>query len=179
MRIKSPHTLFLSLFGAMLIGSPVLAPALAIAAPADPAKADPATIVTATANSAGVLRLRSNHNVDETVARIRTALAAKGIRFFDAIDQHALADDAKLALGKSTLVLFGNPPLGVQFLQANRYAGLDWPVRMLVVEESDGSVWLAWNDFAWIKQRYALTDRDAQINMANEVAASIATEAAR
>lgn len=157
-----------------LIGSTILLGAAPIAA-----QTERAAPITTVANSAGVLRLRSHHGVDETVARIRSALAAKGIRFFDMIDQNALAADAKLTLGKSTLVLFGNPPLGVQFLQANRYAGLDWPVRMLVVEEADGSVWLAWSDFGWIKQRYALTDRDAQIKMAGEVTASIATEAAR
>jgi uncharacterized protein (DUF302 family) len=75
------------------------------------------------------------------------------------------------------LVLFGNPPLGVQFLQSNPYAGLDWPVRMLVVEESDGSVWVAWSDFGFVRQRYGIADKDAQFKMASEVAASIATAA--
>lgn len=132
----------------------------------------------AVATAKGVLRLRSTHSVDETVARVRAAVAAKGVRFFDAIDQSALGKEAGLTVQKSTLVLFGNPPLGVQFLQANRYAGLDWPVRMLVTEEADGSVWLAWTDFGYIAKRYAITNRAAQFKMASEVAASIATEAA-
>lgn len=133
---------------------------------------------TPVAGAEGVIRLRSTHNVADTVDRIKTALAAKGIRFFAAINQAGLAGDAKLALQPSTLVLFGNPPLGVQFLQANRYAGLDWPVRMLVVQEADGGVWLAWTDFNWIKRRYGLKGLDVQIKMATEVAASIAVEAA-
>ena len=129
--------------------------------------------------SDGVIRIRSAHSVDETAARAKAAVEAKGIRFFDIIDQSALARSADLPLGKSTLLLFGNPPLGVQFLQANRYAGLDWPVRMLIVEEADGSVWIAWTDFAWMGRRYALKDRGAQIRMATEVAATIASEAAQ
>lgn len=134
---------------------------------------------TPVSNADGVIRLRSAHGVDETVARVKAAVAVKGVRFFDAIDQAQLGKDAGLATSRSTLVLFGNPPLGVQFLQANRYAGLDWPVRMLVVEEADGSVWLAWTDFAYIADRYRITDRAAQLKMASEVAASIAADAAQ
>lgn len=127
----------------------------------------------------GVVRLRSSHSVPETVARLKAAVEAMGIRYFDAIDQHALAEGAKLKIGPSTLVIFGNPPLGVQFLQSNRYAGLDWPVRMLVTEENDGSVWLAWSDFNWIARRYGIRDKDAQLKMATEVASGLAAQAAK
>lgn len=125
----------------------------------------------------GVLRLKSANSFDETVARLKADVQAKGIRFFDAIDQSALGAQANLKTGRSTLVLFGNPPLGVQFLQSNPYAGLDWPVRMLVVEQADGSVWVAWSDFGFIGQRYAIADKDPQLKMAGEVAMSIATAA--
>jgi hypothetical protein len=79
----------------------------------------------------GVLRVQSTHVFDETVARLQSAVAGKGVKFFDAIDQGGLGADAGLPIGLSTLVLFGNPPLGVQFLQSNPYSGLDWPVHDL------------------------------------------------
>lgn len=126
----------------------------------------------------GVVRVRSSHSFDETVTRLRAAIAAKGVRYFDAIDQQALGAEAKLSIGKSVIVRFGNPPLGVQFLQANRYAGLDWPVRMLVVEEADGSTWLAWTDFRFMAKRYGITTQGAQFKMAAEVAGAIAADAA-
>lgn len=129
-------------------------------------------------NAEGVVRLRSMHAFDETVGRLKAAIAAKGVRFFDALDQQQLGADAKLSIGKSVIVRFGNPPLGVQFLQANRYAGLDWPVRMLVVEEADGSVWLAWTDFVFMAKRYRITTLDPQFKMAAEVARAIAADAA-
>ncbi len=125
----------------------------------------------------GVIRLKSANSFDETVVRLKADIQAKGIRFFDLIDQSSLGAQANLKTARSTLVLFGNPPLGVQFLQSNPYAGLDWPVRMLVVQESDGSVWVAWSDFGFIRQRYGIADKDAQFKMAGEVAASIATAA--
>ncbi|MFM9937384.1 MAG: DUF302 domain-containing protein, partial [Novosphingobium sp.] len=120
----------------------------------------------------------SSHSFDETVTRLKAAIAAKGVRYFDAIDLQQLGKDANLPISRSTIVRFGNPPLGIQFLQANRYAGLDWPVRMLVLEEADGSVWLAWQDFGFIAKRYGVTTLDPQFKMATEVAGSIAADAA-
>lgn len=132
-----------------------------------------------TAEASGVLRVASTHSVEETVARIKSSVEAKGIRYFTALDQQQLGASANLPIRKSTLVLFGNPPLGVQFIQANPYAGLDWPVRMLVRETADGSTEIAYTDFAFIGQRYGITGKDAQLKMASEVAATVAGEAAQ
>ena len=129
----------------------------------------------ASATAQGVVKQRSDYGFDETVVRLKADIAAKGIRFFDEIDQQKLGAGANLPIGRSTLLLFGNPPLGVQFLQSNPLAGLDWPVRMLVIQDDDGTVWVSWTDFGFVASRYQLADRDAQIAMASEVAASIAS----
>jgi len=147
----------------------------AIGSPAVAANAQP----TAATNASGVLRVASNHSVEDTVARIKSSVEVKGIRYFFAIDQQQLGQSANLPIRKSMLVLFGNPPLGVQFIQANPYAGLDWPVRMLVRETADGSTEIAYTDFAFIAQRYGITGKDAQLKMASEVAATVAGEAAQ
>jgi uncharacterized protein (DUF302 family) len=156
-----------------------LAAAIMLAAPAVHARpAGPESPIAQPVPAAdGVVRLRSANGFDETVARLKADVQAKGIRFFDAIDQAGLGASADLKIRRSTLVLFGNPPLGVQFLQSNPYAGLDWPVRMLVLEDMDGTVWVAWTDFGFIAQRYGITDKAPQFKMAGEVAGSIATAA--
>ena len=145
---------------------------LALCAGAAAAVADPGSPAQAPAQ--GVIRIKSAYGFDDTVTRIKADIATKGIQFFTEIDQSKLGDGAKIALRPSKLLLFGNPPLGVQFLTANPYAGLDWPVRILVHQEADGSVWVAYTDFNFIATRYELKDRDAQIKMASEVAGSIA-----
>jgi uncharacterized protein (DUF302 family) len=48
-------------------------------------------------------------------------------------------------------------------------------VRVLVVEEADGSVWVAWTDFAWIARRHGIADREQQFAMATSVVDSIAS----
>ncbi|MDH4289318.1 MAG: DUF302 domain-containing protein, partial [Aquincola sp.] len=88
----------------------------------------------------GVVRVKSAYPVDETIARLKADIAAKGIRFFAEIDQTQLAQGAGISLHRSTLLEFGNPPLGTQFITARAEAGLDWPVRLLVTQDERGDV---------------------------------------
>jgi uncharacterized protein (DUF302 family) len=125
----------------------------------------------------GVIRVRSAFTFDETVTRIEAAVRANKIRFFGEIDQANLAAGARIKLSPSKLLLFGNPPLGVQLLTSNPYAGLDWPVRMLVRQDADGAVWVAYTDFGFIAHRYGITDRDAVVAMATKVSALVASSA--
>jgi uncharacterized protein (DUF302 family) len=125
------------------------------------------------ADGDGLIKVKSAYPVDETIARIQADIASKGIRFFEAVDQARLAADAGIALRRSTLLVFGNPPLGAQFLTSNPYAGLDWPVRLLVVQEESGDVVVAYTDFAWIAKRHHIEDRQAQFAMASQVVESI------
>ena len=139
-----------------------------------PIRAEPAA---PPADDSGVTRRASAYGIDETLARLKADIAAKGIKFFSEIDQSDLGKAANVALGRSVLIQFGNPPLGLQFLTASPYAGLDWPVRMLVFEDADRHVWIAYTDFGYIAKRHRIANRDAQFKMASEVAASIARSA--
>jgi uncharacterized protein (DUF302 family) len=126
----------------------------------------------------GVIKVKSVYAMDETIARLKQDIAAKGILFFDQIDQSQLAANADIQLRPSTLLIFGNPPLGTQFITANPNAGLDWPVRLLVTQDADGTVWAIYTDFDYIKRRHGITDRDAQFTMASEVIDSITSSVA-
>jgi uncharacterized protein (DUF302 family) len=121
----------------------------------------------------GLIKVRSAYSMDETIARIRKDIEAKGIMFFQAVDQADLAAKAGIRLRPSTLLTFGNPPLGAQFLTSNPYSGLDWPVRLLVLQDEQGVVWTAWTDFAWIARRHHIGDRTEQFAKATSVVESI------
>jgi uncharacterized protein (DUF302 family) len=121
----------------------------------------------------GIVRVKSSYNFQETIARLKKDIAAKGIRFFSEIDQTELAAEAGIKLNPSTLLVFGNPPLGTQFMTANPNAGLDWPVRLLVIQDSAGAVWTVYTDFAWIAARHGIVNRTDQFKMASMVIASI------
>jgi uncharacterized protein (DUF302 family) len=121
----------------------------------------------------GVVRVHSAYSMQDTIARIKGDVEGKGIKFFAEIDQAKLAHDAGIELRPSTLLIFGNPPLGAQFLTSNPDAGLDWPVRLLVRQDESGNVWAVYTDFAWIAHRFGVTDREAQFKMASMVISSI------
>lgn len=121
----------------------------------------------------GIVRVKSAVPMAEAISRIKADIAAKGIKFFIEVDQSKLAADAGIKLRPSTLLIFGNPPLGTQFITSNPNAGLDWPVRLLLTQDDNGDVWAVWTDFAWIARRHNIRDREAQFTMATTVVRSI------
>jgi uncharacterized protein (DUF302 family) len=122
----------------------------------------------------GIVKIKSAYSRAETIARVKQDIAAKGIRFFDEIDQSQLAADAGIQIRPSTLLVFGNPPLGTQFIRSNSLAGLDWPVRLLVFEDEQGQVWTAYTDFSYIARRHDIREMDQEaFNKATGVIESI------
>lgn len=92
------------------------------------------------AENDGVVRVASAVPIEEAGKRVKQAIAEKGIQFFSEIDQAALAAKVGIKLRPSVLLVFGNPPLGTQFITANPNAGLDWPVRLLLTQDESGQV---------------------------------------
>ena len=157
---------------ALLIGAiMVSAGLLAAAAPLTDARSPAAA-------SDGAVAVRSAYPMSETVERLKQDIANKGLTFFVAIEQSKLAGDAGVKLPPSTLLIFGNPALGAQFITSNPVAGLDWPVRLLVFQDESGAVWTAYTDFRWIARRHQIKDRDAAFGKASEVIASITSSVA-
>ena len=132
-----------------------------------------ASSVVTVAGNDGIVRVKSAYPIGETIDRLKKDIADKGIKFFSEIDQSKLAGDAGIKLRPSVLLIFGNPPLGTQFITANPNAGLDWPVRLLVFENDKGEVWTVYTDFDWIARRHGIKSRGDQFKMASTVIGSI------
>ena len=151
------------MFIRLICSALLMAGALALA-PIGPAQA---------AGGDGIVKFKSAYSMPDTIERMKKDIAAKGIKFFDEIDQSKLAADAGITLLPSTLLVFGNPPLGTLFITSDPDAGLDWPVRLLVYQDAKGNVWVAYTDFAWIARRHGITNRKKEFKMASEVISSI------
>ena len=100
----------------------------------------------------GLISLRSAHSGQETIARVEAELAAKGVTVFAKIDHVAGASAAGMTLRLTTLII------SATHAQARRgqRAGIDLPLKALVWEDGDGTVWLSYNDPAWIARRHSL-----------------------
>jgi uncharacterized protein (DUF302 family) len=125
----------------------------------------------------GIVRIASGYPLEETITRIKDDIKQKGIMLFDDIDQAKLAAGAGIVLHPSRLIVFGNPPLGTLFITADAEAGLDWPVRLLVYENDNGKVWMAYTDFGWTARRHKIRNRTKEFAMASEVITSITASA--
>ncbi|MDX2204997.1 MAG: DUF302 domain-containing protein [Hyphomicrobiaceae bacterium] len=137
-----------------------------------------AVATTATDVEDGIVHVRSAYTYAETIERLQRDIAAKGIRMFAVVDQSGLAAAAGVPLAPSTLLIFGNPPLGAQFITSRASAGLDWPVRLLVQQDERGAVWARYTDFAWIARRHRIEDRKEAFEKAAGVIASITSSVA-
>lgn len=127
-----------------------------------------------TAGANGIVVVKSVYSFEDTVVRIKKDVGAKGIRFFDEINQAELAKRAGVKILPSTLLVFGNPPLGTLFIKSNPLAGLDWPVRVLVTQDEKGDVSVAYTDFAYIARRHDIKGADLEsFKTASGVIASI------
>jgi uncharacterized protein (DUF302 family) len=104
----------------------------------------------------GLISLRSAHSGQETIARVEAELAAKGVTVFAKIDHVAGASAAGMTLRLTTLIIFGNARAGTPLTQTCQRAGIDLPLKALVWEDGYGTVWLSYNDPAWIARRHSL-----------------------
>jgi uncharacterized protein (DUF302 family) len=127
----------------------------------------------ATAN--GFLSQRSQHSVDETVARLKNILDAKGVMLFALVDHSGEAKKAGMDMRPTKLLIFGNPAAGTPLMLAAPSIAIDLPLKILVWEDAEGAVWLSWNSPEYLEQRHNLPP-DLAKNIA--VAAALAAKAA-
>ena len=100
----------------------------------------------AAASPSSVVTLQSKYDFEETVSRLKAALAARGVTLFADIDQSAAAAEAGTHLRPTRLLLFGNPKAGTPVMEANPHAALELPLRAVVWEDSESTVWVDYQD---------------------------------
>src|ERR1700693_1963691 len=91
----------------------------------------------ATPGPAGVITKSSPRPVDETVSRLLTLVAWKGMKVFDVIDHSGEAAAHGLELRDTKVVIFGSPQAGTPVMQAAPLAALDLPLKVLVWPAGD------------------------------------------
>ena len=57
------------------------------------------------------------------------------------------------------LLIFGNPKAGTPLMIASPSIAIDLPLKILVAEDSQGKVWISYNDPAYLQARHGLTSR--------------------
>jgi uncharacterized protein (DUF302 family)/uncharacterized membrane protein YidH (DUF202 family) len=106
------------------------------------------------AGQEGIVRMASNHSVDETVGKIQEILKAKGVKLFAVVDHSGEAQSAGLKMPNTKLLIFGNPKGGTPLMLAAPSAALDLPLKILVAEDLEGKVWISYNSPEYLQGRH-------------------------
>jgi len=106
----------------------------------------------------GIDTVVSRYSVDETVARLQSLLAEKGIKLFCLIDHSGEAAAVGLSMRPTKLLIFGNPKAGTPIMIASPSAALDLPPKILVAETEAGKTLVFWTEAAWLEQRHGFPD---------------------
>ena len=106
----------------------------------------------------GIVSKLSNHSVDETVAKLKGILQAKGVTLFAVVDHSGEAEKAGLKMRPTKLLIFGSPKGGTPLMIASPSIAIDLPLKILIAEDADGKVWVSYNDSAYLKDRHNLPE---------------------
>lgn len=86
---------------------------------------------------AGLITKLSSLSVPDTVSRLLTLVASKGMKVFAVIDHSGEAANVGLVLRDTKVVVFGSPQAGTPVMQASPLAALDLPLKVLVWADGD------------------------------------------
>lgn len=124
----------------------------------------------------GLIAVESAHSFADTVTRLEAALAARRLKTLK-IDHAENAAGAGLALRPTALYIFGNPKGGTPLMEIAPAAGIDLPLKALVVEEG-GRTRVLYNDIDYVARRHAIPADAAPLANIRKLLADIAAEAA-
>ena len=124
----------------------------------------------------GIINRPSNHSVDETVARLKQILEAKGVTLFALVDHSGEAKKVGMKLLPTKLLIFGSPKAGTPVMQAVPSTALDLPLKILVWEDGQGKVWTSYNSAEYLQKRHGIPQQFVQTLTVVEALANKANE---
>lgn len=106
----------------------------------------------------GMVHIRSHHSVRETIQRVESLLQAHGLTVFCRIDHSGEAERVGLEMRPTQVLIFGSPKAGTPLMVASPTLAIDLPLKALVWEDADATVWLSYNSPEYLKQRHHVPD---------------------
>lgn len=101
----------------------------------------------------------------ETMQRIEDVLKSLNIPIFAKFDHGKNAQDVKLDLRPTEVIVFGSPQVGTKLMQENQSIAIDLPLKIAVWEDANGSVWVAFPQMETMSSKYGELDKTTVNNM--------------
>ena len=106
----------------------------------------------------GLVSLPSPFSVAVTLDRLESILRQKNVNIFARVDHSGEAEKVGLHMQPTQLLIFGNPKGGTPLMLAAPLSAIDLPLKALAWQDTEGRVWLTYNDLQYLKSRYSLAD---------------------
>jgi uncharacterized protein (DUF302 family) len=106
----------------------------------------------------GVVHLPSPYSVKNTLQRLESVIATKGLTIFARIDHSGEAAKVGLKMPPTELLIFGGPKSGTPLMIASPTLALDLPLKALVWQDVDGAAWLSYNSPEYLQQRHDIPE---------------------
>jgi uncharacterized protein (DUF302 family) len=106
----------------------------------------------------GLVQVASPYTVEETLGRLESVLAERGVQVFARIDHSGEAEKIGMKMRPTKLVIFGNPKGGTPVMVAAPTLAIDLPLKALVWEDENGKVWVSYNSPEYLRQRHGVPE---------------------
>ena len=102
------------------------------------------------------MNVPSHHTVDQTVEKLKAILDDKGVTLFALVDHSGEAEKVGMKMPPTKLLIFGSPKAGTPLMLAAPSVAIDLPLKILVWEDGEKSVWISYNSVAYLEERHGL-----------------------
>lgn len=106
----------------------------------------------------GLIQVASPYPVDETLKRLQSVLAQRGVQVFALIDHSGEAEKVGMEMPPTKLLIFGNPKGGTPVMLAAPTLAIDLPLKALVSEDKNGKVWVTYNSPEYLRDRHSVPE---------------------
>jgi uncharacterized protein (DUF302 family) len=104
----------------------------------------------------GLIQVPSHYSLEETLTRLETVFADKGLKVFALIDHSGEAEKVGLKMKPTKVLMFGSPKAGTPLMVEAPTLAIDLPLKALIAEDEQGKVSVAYNDPAYLQQRHGV-----------------------
>ena len=108
--------------------------------------------------SNGLTQIASPYSVEETLQRLESILAARGLQIFALIDHSGEAQKVGMQMRPTKLLIFGSPKGGTPLMLASSSIAIDLPLKALITEDEKGKTWVTYNSPEFLQQRHSVPE---------------------
>jgi uncharacterized protein (DUF302 family) len=108
--------------------------------------------------TSGLIEVASPYSVEETLKRLQSVLAERGVQVFALIDHSGEAQKVGMKMRPTKVLIFGNPKSGTPLMVATPTLAIDLPLKALIAEDEDGKTSVFYNSPEYLRDRHGVPE---------------------